>query len=67
MENINSASFVPAQGGGLAPSGSNSKLNYYPIKIGNKTVEQMLIHNIDTSVKPIIGNKEIEKVNDLKY
>jgi len=26
-----------------------------------------LIHNIDTSVKPIIGNKEIEKVYDLRY
>lgn len=26
-----------------------------------------MIHNIDTSVKPIIGNKEIEKVYDLRY
>jgi serine/threonine-protein kinase ULK4 len=36
-------------------------------KIGNKTVEQLLIHNIDTSVKPIIGNKDIEKQNELRY
>ena len=26
-----------------------------------------MIHNIDTSVKPIIGNKEIEKVHELRY
>ena len=26
-----------------------------------------MIHNIDTSVKPIIGNKEIEKVFDLRF
>ena len=43
------------------------KLPYYPIKVGTKIVEQLLIHNIDTSVKPIIGNKEIEKVYDLRY
>jgi len=36
-------------------------------KIGNKTVEQLLIHNIDTSVKPIIGNKDIERTNELRY
>lgn len=47
--------------------GADSKLPYYPEKIGNKTVEQLLIHNIDTSVKPIIGNKDIEKQNELRY
>lgn len=26
-----------------------------------KTIDQLLIHNTDTAVKPIIGNKEIEK------
>jgi len=36
-------------------------------KIGNKTVEQLLIHNIDTSVKPIIGNKDIENQSELRY
>ena len=36
-------------------------------KIGSKTVEQLLIHNIDTSVKPIIGNRDIEKQNELRY
>lgn len=36
-------------------------------KIGNKTVEQLLIHNVDTSVKPIIGNKDIERQNELRY
>lgn len=46
---------------------AESKLPFYPQKIGNKTVEQLLIHNIDTSVKPIIGNKDIEKQNELRY
>ena len=46
---------------------NSSKLPYYPEKIGNKTVEQLLIHNIDTSVKPIIGNKDIERQNELRY
>lgn len=32
-----------------------------------KTVEQLLIHNSDTTVKPIIGNKEIEQIVELKY
>lgn len=62
IDQINSAQFVPTQG-----TQSTTKLPYYPIKIGNKTVEQLLIHNIDTSVKPIIGNKEIEKVYDLRF
>ena len=44
-----------------------TKLPYYPEKIGNKTVEQLLIHNIYTSVKPIIGNKDIEKQSELRY
>jgi hypothetical protein len=26
-----------------------------------------LIHNSDTAVKPIIGNKEIEKVSDVTF
>lgn len=63
IDAINSAQFVPSSQGNQ----STTKLPYYPIKIGNKTVEQLLIHNIDTSVKPIIGNKEIEKVYDLKF
>lgn len=45
----------------------NSKLPQCPEKIGNKTVEQLLIHNIDTSVKPIIGNRDIERQNELRY
>jgi serine/threonine-protein kinase ULK4 len=31
-------------------------------KVPLKTIDQLLIHNTDTAVKPIIGNKEIEKV-----
>lgn len=38
-----------------APTPSQSKV---PLK----TIDQLLIHNSDTAVKPIIGNKDIEKV-----
>jgi len=31
------------------------------MKIPYKTIDQLLMHNSDTAVKPIIGNKEIEK------
>jgi len=37
------------------------------VKVPHKTIEQLLIHNSDTSVKPIIGNKEIEKQVEEKY
>ena len=30
-------------------------------------MKQLLIHNTDTAVKPIIGNTEIEKVAELTY
>ena len=30
-------------------------------KVPLKTIDQLLIHNSDTAVKPIIGNKDIEK------
>ena len=33
----------------------------------HKTLEQLIIHNSDTYVKPIIGNKEIEKLQDFTY
>jgi hypothetical protein len=33
-------------------------------KIPHKSIEQLLMHNSDTAVKPIIGNKEIEKQVD---
>lgn len=32
-----------------------------------KTVDQLLIHNSDTAVKPIIGNKDIEKPGELVF
>lgn len=35
--------------------------------MNKKTVEQLLIHTTDTAVKPIIGNKEIEKTAELVY
>jgi hypothetical protein len=31
------------------------------MKVPLKTIDQLLIHNSDSAVKPIIGNKEIEK------
>ncbi len=31
------------------------------MKVPHKTIEQLIIHSSDTAVKPIIGNKEIEK------
>jgi len=30
-------------------------------KVPHKNLDQLLIHNSDTHVKPIIGNKDIEK------
>jgi hypothetical protein len=32
-----------------------------------KTVDQLLIHYSDTAVKPIIGNKDIEKHAELVF
>ena len=37
------------------------------MKSQKKNVEQLLIHNSDTTVKPIIGNKEIEQIVELKF
>lgn len=36
-------------------------------KIPLKTIDQLLIHNSDTAVKPIIGNKDIEKPGELVF
>ena len=36
-------------------------------KVPLKTIDQLLIHNSDTAVKPIIGNKDIEKTGELVY
>ena len=36
-------------------------------KVPLKTIDQLLIHNSDTAVKPIIGNKDIEKQGTLDY
>jgi len=32
-----------------------------------KSIDQLLIHNSDTAVKPIIGNKDIEKTAELVF
>ena len=32
------------------------------MKVPHKTIEQLIIHNSDTAVKPIVGNKEIERI-----
>ena len=34
------------------------------MKVPHKTIEQLIIHNSDTAVKPIVGNKEIERFED---
>jgi len=36
------------------------------VKLQIKTVEQLLLHNTDTAVKPIIG-KEVEELPELEY
>ena len=36
-------------------------------KVPLKTIDQLLIHNSDTAVKPIIGNKDIEKHGELVF
>jgi len=37
------------------------------MKVPLKTIDQLLIHNSDSAVKPIIGNKEIEKQVETVY
>ena len=37
------------------------------MKVPHKTIEQLIIHNSDTAVKPIIGNKDIERHGTLEY
>ena len=36
-------------------------------KVPLKSIDQLLIHNSDTAVKPIIGNKDIEKHGELVF
>ena len=36
-------------------------------KVPHKPIEQLIIHNSDNQVKPIIGNKEIEKVQEVSF
>jgi serine/threonine-protein kinase ULK4 len=48
---------------GLDPTAQNSTQTKVPLK----TIDQLLIHNSDTAVKPIIGNKEIEKTGELVF
>jgi len=37
------------------------------MKVPLKTIEQLIIHNSDTAVKPIVGNKEIEIIPEQTY
>lgn len=37
------------------------------MKVPVKTIDQLIIHNSDTAVKPIVGNKEIERIQDQPY
>lgn len=41
--------------------------NQQQTKVPLKTIDQLLIHNSDTAVKPIIGNKDIEKHGELVF
>lgn len=52
-----------AQPMGLDPNSQNQTQSKVPLK----TIDQLLIHNSDTAVKPIIGNKDIEKTGELVY
>lgn len=47
---------------GLDPSNKDNSA-----KVPLKTIDQLLIHNSDTAVKPIIGNKDIEKAGELVF
>jgi hypothetical protein len=46
---------------------SQTQSNHSSSKVPHKTIEQLIIHNSDTQVKPIIGNKEIEKVQEQTF
>ena len=37
------------------------------MKVPVKTIEQLIMHTSDTAVKPIVGNKEIERIIDQPY
>ena len=37
------------------------------MKVPHKTIEQLIIHNSDTAVKPIVGNKEIEHIQESSF
>lgn len=51
-----------SKGSDIVPSQSSASM-----KVPHKTIDQLIIHNSDTAVKPIIGNKEIEKQVDVTY
>ena len=53
--------------GGDPVMGLDSNTNATQNKVPLKTIDQLLIHNSDTAVKPIIGNKDIEKQGTLDY
>ena len=56
---------TPAQETPVMGLESNKKDNQNKVPL--KTIDQLLIHNSDTAVKPIIGNKDIEKHAELIY
>ena len=67
----NSAAADNSTGGGLTArgvdgtNGSGSASKPYAMKsskVPHKPIEQLIIHNSDNQVKPIIGNKDIEKI-----
>ena len=54
--------------GGMTGRGGDSSSKAYSMKsskVPHKPIEQLIIHNSDNQVKPIIGNKDIEKVAEV--
>lgn len=54
----------------LNPQSDNSLVipnNPTQMKVPVKTIEQLIIHTSDTAVKPIVGNKEIERITEQPY
>ena len=59
--NLSNQSTAAQIQGGIAAGGVTQPTQ---MKVPHKTIEQLIIHNSDTAVKPIVGNKEIERIHD---
>jgi hypothetical protein len=52
---------------GVQSNNSLSITSPTQMKVPIKTIEQLIIHNSDTAVKPIVGNTEIEVIPEQTY